>query len=110
MSTLRQDFTLDHNVSKTPPGGSFNVSEPPWDEILMRKSNREAVKHKFESWFHYLALGILLPHSVPEFPRVYKTNPSDHLLSTHCVPSAFTHSFFLSQPEKAGGDVVTPIL
>lgn len=76
-------------MSETPPRGSFNVSEPPWDEILVRKSNREAVKYKLEPWLHCLALGIWLPHSVPEFPRVYKTNPSDHLLSTPLCAKCF---------------------
>lgn len=51
------------------------MCQSPWDEILVRKSNREAVKYKLESWLHCLALGIWLPHSVPEFHVFTKLIP-----------------------------------
>lgn len=53
---------------------------------------------EFAFQLHCVALGKWLSHSVPQFPCVYKTNPNDCVLSTYCVPSAFTRGFSLSQP------------
>lgn len=61
-----------------------------------RKPKWGVVKSECESWLHCLALGKGLLHSVPEFPRVYKTNPSNFI--KHLLRAKVFYSCLVPQP------------
>lgn len=58
-----------------------------------------------ESWFHCVALGKWLLHSVPGFPCVYKTNPNDFMCQALLLVACPSASL-----EKAGAGVITIFL
>lgn len=97
---------MDHDVSETAPGGSLNMSEPPWDEIQVRKPNGVggAVRPKFKSWLHCLALGKCLSHSVPEFPVFTKLIP---MTIKHLLCAKHFYLWLLPQPALRRLEVVS---
>lgn len=85
MMCLKHPLTVPSTCQSLP--GMKLSRKPKWGKKKEKKENPHewVVKSECESWLHCSALGKGSLHSVPEFPRVYKTNPSNFIQHLLCA-------------------------